>query len=69
MHAVPQRWLHGRAFDWGRSSDRQIMLVDMGRGTYIVMFPLREEDRLDTPIQVGETQAEVNRSDDLMRSR
>jgi hypothetical protein len=43
--------------------------VHKGRGTYDVIFPLREENRVDTPLQVGETQAEVNRSDDLLRSR
>lgn len=51
------------------SRSGEIMLVHKGRGTYVVIFPLREEDRVDTPLQVGETQAEVNRSDDLLRSR
>lgn len=51
------------------SRSGEIMLVHKRRGTYVVIFPLLEEGRLDTPPQVGETQAEVNRSDDLLRSR
>jgi hypothetical protein len=45
------------------SRNGEIVLAHKGRGTYVVMFPLREEGRLNTPTQGGGTQAEVNRSE------
>jgi hypothetical protein len=48
------------------SRNGEIVLAHKGRGTYVAMFPLREEGRLNTPTQGGGTQAGVNRSDDLL---